>query len=52
VVGLGGFEECYPSEISGGMRKRAGLARVRAFLDVMAEEIGRRRAFFAGDGWE
>jgi phospholipid/cholesterol/gamma-HCH transport system ATP-binding protein len=27
LVGLKGFEEFYPSEISGGMRKRAGLAR-------------------------
>lgn len=30
LVGLGGFEEFYPSEISGGMRKRAGLARAIA----------------------
>jgi phospholipid/cholesterol/gamma-HCH transport system ATP-binding protein len=27
LVGLKGFEDFYPSEISGGMRKRAGLAR-------------------------
>lgn len=27
LVGLTGFEEFYPSEISGGMKKRAGLAR-------------------------
>ena len=27
LVGLSGFEEFYPSEISGGMQKRAGLAR-------------------------
>jgi phospholipid/cholesterol/gamma-HCH transport system ATP-binding protein len=27
LVGLKGFENFYPSEISGGMRKRAGLAR-------------------------
>ena len=30
LVGLSGFEEFYPSEISGGMKKRAGLARALA----------------------
>lgn len=30
LVGLGGFEDYYPNEISGGMRKRAGLARAMA----------------------
>ena len=30
LVGLAGCEELYPSEISGGMRKRAGLARAMA----------------------
>ena len=29
-VGLGGFADYYPSEISGGMKKRAGLARALA----------------------
>ena len=30
LVGLAGFEDLYPSEVSGGMRKRAGLARAMA----------------------
>jgi phospholipid/cholesterol/gamma-HCH transport system ATP-binding protein len=30
LVGLAGFSELYPNEISGGMQKRAGLARAMA----------------------
>ena len=30
LVGLDGYQDFYPSEISGGMRKRAGLARAIA----------------------
>ena len=30
LVGLAGFEDFHPSEISGGMQKRAGLARAMA----------------------
>jgi phospholipid/cholesterol/gamma-HCH transport system ATP-binding protein len=30
IVGLGGFETYLPSELSGGMRKRAGIARAMA----------------------
>ena len=31
LVGLKGFEDYYPSEISGGMQKRASLARAMAW---------------------
>jgi phospholipid/cholesterol/gamma-HCH transport system ATP-binding protein len=30
LVGLSGFEDYYPSEVSGGMKKRAGIARAMA----------------------
>ncbi len=30
LVGLAGFEDYYPSEISGGMKKRASIARAMA----------------------
>jgi len=30
IVGLGGFEDCFPHELSGGMLKRAELARALA----------------------
>jgi phospholipid/cholesterol/gamma-HCH transport system ATP-binding protein len=30
LVGLAGFEDYYPNEVSGGMKKRAGLARAMA----------------------
>jgi phospholipid/cholesterol/gamma-HCH transport system ATP-binding protein len=30
LVGLAGFEDYYPSDVSGGMQKRAGIARAMA----------------------
>jgi phospholipid/cholesterol/gamma-HCH transport system ATP-binding protein len=37
LVGLAGFEDYYPSEISGGMQKRAGLARAMGLDPVSAK---------------
>jgi sulfonate transport system ATP-binding protein len=43
MVGLAGFEELYPHELSGGMRKRAGIIRTLAYdsdVVLMDEPFG------------
>jgi len=44
LVGLAGFERYYPSEISGGMKKRAGLARAIALDPTSYSSMSLRRA--------
>ena len=39
LVGLAGFENYFPAEISGGMKKRAGLARAMALDPVSARRL-------------
>src|SRR5207244_12544461 len=55
LVGLKGFEDYYPSQISGGMQKRAGLARAIAldpevlFFDEPSAGLNRSSSRQLGD---
>ena len=42
LVGLKGFENFYPNEISGGMQKRAGLARAMALDPEICSSMSHR----------
>ena len=42
LVGLSGFEDYYPNQISGGMQKRAGLARAMALIPKSCSSMSRR----------
>jgi phospholipid/cholesterol/gamma-HCH transport system ATP-binding protein len=45
LVGLAGFEDYYPAEISGGMQKRAGLARAMALDPEILFSMSPRRGW-------
>ena len=45
VVGLEGIEEKMPAELSGGMRKRVGLARAVIYRPKLSSTTSRRPAW-------